>query len=141
MLGDPLFWIFVLHWRAHGEDFCTRWPVFTSEVKMLPWRSTAILAIMDANNGVEQYLGGAAMMPSMLWANVYDSDGGLGEKWGIDETRLVQKMQHMSKATLIAIQEVCDRFWSPTDERQAHHFRCGKRVDRKTFAHSEPFRF
>jgi hypothetical protein len=38
-------------------------------------------AIMDANNGVEQYLGGAAMMPSMLWANVHDSDG-LGKNGG-----------------------------------------------------------
>jgi hypothetical protein len=70
---------------------------------------------MDANNGVEQHLGGAAMMPSMLWDNVHDSDG-LGEKWGIDETRLVKKMQQMSRSTLIAIQEVCDRFWSHTDE-------------------------
>jgi hypothetical protein len=33
---------------------------------------------MDANNGVEQHLGGAAMMPSMLWANVHDSDGDAG---------------------------------------------------------------
>jgi hypothetical protein len=72
-------------------------------------------AIMDANNGVEQYLGGAAMMPSMLWANVHDSGSQLREKWGIDETRLVKKMQQMSKSTLIAIQEVCDRFWSHTD--------------------------
>jgi hypothetical protein len=73
-------------------------------------------AIMDANNGVEQYIGGAAQFPSMLWANVHDSGSQLGEKWGIDETWLVAKLQQMPKSTLIAIQEVCDRFWSHTDE-------------------------
>jgi hypothetical protein len=71
-------------------------------------------AIMDANNGVEQYIG-AAQFPSGLWANVHDSGSQLGEKWGIDQPRLVAKLQQMPKSTLIAIQEVCDRFWSHTD--------------------------
>jgi hypothetical protein len=33
----------------------------------------------------------------------------IGEKWGIDETRLVAKLQQMPKSTLIAVQEVCEQ--------------------------------
>lgn len=78
-------------------------------------------AVMDANNGVEQFTG-MGSMPVMLWANVHDSPE-LGEKWDVDQAALVSKLQHLPKSTLIAVQEVCDRFWSrtekPTDEALA----------------------
>lgn len=76
-------------------------------------------AIMDANNGVEQYTGDAGVNAVMLWANVHDTRE-LGVKWKIDQAELVRKLQQLPKSTLTAILEVCDRFWSrsgmPTDE-------------------------
>jgi hypothetical protein len=53
---------------------------------------------------------------TLAFRKIVDRGGKIREKWGIDQTRLVRKMQQMSKSTLIAIQEVCDRFWSHTDE-------------------------
>lgn len=86
------------------------------ELRSLALSRAEWCAIFDANNGVVEYLG-APLMPSGIWANVHDST--LGEKWGIDQRALVGKLQRLTPATLIAIQEACDRFWSraemPTD--------------------------
>jgi hypothetical protein len=76
-------------------------------------------AILDANNGVQVYIG-AIEFPSMIWANVHDTPG-LGEKWAIDQADLVQRLQALPRSSLIAVQEVADRFWSRAEKptRQA----------------------
>lgn len=74
-------------------------------------------AVMAANNDVSLYVGHPDV-PSMIWANVHDNRG-LDKKWNIDQAALVGKLQRLSHASLIAIREACDRFWShsetPTD--------------------------
>lgn len=77
-------------------------------------------AVVDANNGTDvfgdQDFGGSAM----IWANVEDSPG-LGEKWSVDPDALVRSLKSMSTAELIAVTEVCRRFWQSagTDEGQS----------------------
>jgi hypothetical protein len=86
-------------------------------------------AIIDANNGVEIYIGSGRWPESMVWANVHDSRG-LGDKWGIDQSALVAKLQAMPRSALIAVQEVIDRVWAhyqrPTDEVLAE---CGVTIE------------
>jgi hypothetical protein len=78
-------------------------------------------AVMDANNGVQEWTGDP-WHGTMLWANVADTPG-LGEKWGVDQEVLVARLRALGKTDLIAVQEVCDRFWShadlPTDDALA----------------------
>jgi hypothetical protein len=72
-------------------------------------------AVLDANNGVSVSYGEpAGITATGIWANVHDSPG-LGEKWKIDQTSLVQKLQRMDRSTLLAVQEACDRFWSRSE--------------------------
>ena len=73
-------------------------------------------AICDANNGCDDLLLGdhPESVGSMLWANVHDSPG-LGEKWGIDQARLVKRMQQWSYAQQVAAFEVVRCFWLHTD--------------------------
>jgi hypothetical protein len=71
-------------------------------------------AIMDANNGgtdlwvadVDGYAGG-----TLIWANVHDSVG-LGEKWDINQAKLVKRLQRLSPAELVAVDEAISRFWN-----------------------------
>jgi hypothetical protein len=86
-------------------------------------------ALLDANNGVEIYIGSGRWPESLVWANVHDTTG-LEEKWGIDQKALVAKLQALPKSSLIAIQEVIDRVWAhyrrPTDEVLAE---CGVTIE------------
>lgn len=74
-------------------------------------------AIMDANNGgsdvwladMEDYASGTG-----VWANVHDSIG-LAQKWEIDQGQLVAKLQKLSPAELLAVDEAVARFWNHTD--------------------------
>lgn len=73
-------------------------------------------AILDANNGTD--IGGADFVSTTLvWANVADSVG-IGERHGCDSDSLVRRMQSLSAGELMAISEVCVRFWQSvgTDE-------------------------
>ena len=76
-------------------------------------------AVLDANNGVTQYIGDGMMAATLIWANVHDTPG-LGSKWSVDQAALVRKLQSLDMSVAISIQEACDRFWSraalPTDD-------------------------
>jgi hypothetical protein len=95
-------------------------------------------AIADANNGCADmwdYTDGPPATPPLLmfWANVHDTPG-LGEKWGIDQKRLVKKLQglapHHGEAILAAVRffwDHCepgeinhqkDEWWTPEFRRQ-----------------------
>lgn len=74
-------------------------------------------AIMDANNGgTDIWLAAEVDYPSGtgIWANVHDSVG-LGEKWEIDQKKLVKKLQRLSPAELLAVDEAIARFWNHTE--------------------------
>lgn len=95
---------------------CERYlAIVADELKRLKFSKGEWCAIMDANNGAQVYLGGAALFPSMIWANVHDSPE-LEDKWKIDQAALVRRLQALPPSSLIAIQEACDRFWSRTDK-------------------------
>lgn len=83
-------------------------------------------AIMDANNGVDAFV---PLVASMVWRNLQDSLD-LGEKWGIDIRLLVHRMRGMSVSELLAISDVCHRFWS--DDTGGHYReilkRCGGKI-------------
>lgn len=70
-------------------------------------------AIMDANNGVQPFVGHPEIH-LMLSANIADTPS-LGAKWDIDQPALVRKLQALPKSSLVAIQEACDRRWSRSD--------------------------
>lgn len=65
-------------------------------------------AICDANSGTDM-MGGLAS-PTMIWANVHDSIR-LDEKWSIDQDALVKRLQQLRPSELLAVAEVCVRFW------------------------------
>lgn len=72
-------------------------------------------AIMDANNGGSDSLTvESETMPLMVWANVHDTSG-LGKKWKIDQAKLVKKLQKLSRAELLAVDEAINRFWNHLD--------------------------
>lgn len=70
-------------------------------------------AIMDANNGVQVFIGDP-VGSSMVWMNVHDAPE-LGEKWNVDQAALVQRLRALPRSTLTAIVEARDRFWSKPD--------------------------
>lgn len=75
-------------------------------------------AIFDANNGASDVFAEVTgPMPPGVWANVEDANrlDGLGEKWGIDAAALVSKLQGLSRAELLAVEEAIARFWSHCD--------------------------
>ncbi len=85
------------------------------------WRSMPALtrnewcAIMDANNGTiindDSHFDES---PTMLWANVADSQG-LDEKWNIDSKKLVAKMRAWSNAEGFAAIDAVGKFWKHCD--------------------------
>lgn len=66
-------------------------------------------AVFEANNGTDVF-GEEPVMPSIVWANVADSEG-LDEKWGIDSASLVRSLENLTRSQLIAVKEACVRFW------------------------------
>jgi hypothetical protein len=74
-------------------------------------------AVCDANNGygmmeeINADSGLGQVEWNGIWVNVYDTPE-LGEKWGIDETRLVQRLRDMSSVERIAVAETIQRFWA-----------------------------
>lgn len=96
---------------------CERYlAMVTDELARIDLTRAEWCAIMDANNGVEQYTGNPFGGGLLIWANVHDTIG-LGEKWEVDQAALVRKLQQLPKSTLTAIQEVADRFWSRSGMR------------------------
>lgn len=94
------------------NTICERYMLLISDqLRRIDMSRAEWCAILDANNGVQIYTGAGDISATMLWANVHDTPG-LGEKWGIDHTALVKKMQQYPQSALLAILEVCDRFWS-----------------------------
>jgi hypothetical protein len=83
-------------------------------------------AICDANNGT---LFDDASSRTWMWANVADSRG-LGEKWEIDATKLVDKMRSLSFVQSIAMAEICQRFWSDCSRRDNEKWlkECGAKI-------------
>jgi hypothetical protein len=82
-------------------------------------------AIMDANNGgSDLFVAEVDGYPSAtgIWANLHDSPG-LGEKWGVDQPALVKRLQQLSTAELLAVDEAINRFWNhtPLDTDAALH--------------------
>lgn len=81
-------------------------------------------AIMDANNpGTDLWVAeGDHPSGSLIWANVHDSPE-LGAKWEIDQRQLVERLQQLSPAELLAVDEAVARFWNhhelETDEALA----------------------
>lgn len=74
-------------------------------------------AVCDANNGCgfEDSAGEfAESIGVMLWANVHDSPG-LGDKWEIDQGKLVERMQQWTYAEQVAAYEACRTFWQHSD--------------------------
>jgi hypothetical protein len=65
-------------------------------------------ALCDANNGT--VLDDHPQTVCYLWANVADFDG-LGEKWGVDQAALVDKLRILPYAALCALAEVIADFW------------------------------
>jgi hypothetical protein len=96
---------------------CERYMVMVAdELARIALTKNEWMAILDANNGIEPgAVPGHASMTAMVWANVHDSRE-LSDKWEIDQPALVKKLQAMPRAALIAIMEVCDRFWSRAEE-------------------------
>ena len=68
-------------------------------------------AICDANNGT--ILDDIPQSVSHMWANVADCEG-LGEKWNVDQERLISIMRSWGYAQQIACAEIVQRFWSDT---------------------------
>ena len=98
------------------EIVCERYNAMVAdEIKRLPFTHAEWCAILDANNGVQLFAGGVELSPSMIWANVHDTEG-LGKKWDIDQRALVQRLQALDRTALIVVQEVCDRFWSRSEQ-------------------------
>lgn len=65
------------------------------------------MAVLDALNGT------ALQDDTTLrhaWADVADATG-LGERWGIDQDALVQRVRGMSRSQLIALREVVSAYW------------------------------
>jgi hypothetical protein len=92
--------------------------MIADEISRLTFSRNDWCAILDANNGVQQFTG-IGEFPSMIWANVHDTPE-LGKKWDIDQADLVRRLQALPRSSLLAVQEVADRFWSrsekPTDK-------------------------
>lgn len=63
-------------------------------------------AIADANSGTFW----DALSLSMVWRNIEDSPG-LDEKWGVDQSRLIRKLQGLTAAQKVCVVDVCERFW------------------------------
>lgn len=70
-------------------------------------------AVFDANNGTDVLSIDGHIMPAGVWANVADSVG-LDKKWNIDSSTLVSKLQALSPAALLAVEEASIRFWMNT---------------------------
>lgn len=71
-------------------------------------------AIMDANNGgTDIFVAEVDGYPSAtgIWANVHDTPE-LGEKWEIDQAKLVKRLQKLSMPELLAVDEAVARFWN-----------------------------
>lgn len=72
-------------------------------------------AVCDALNGIALLVEvGADPVPD-LWLSVADAPG-LGEKWAIDQSELVGRLQAASRAELAAIYEVVRVFWQHADK-------------------------
>ena len=85
-------------------------------------------AVCEANSGTS--LDDSPGSVSWLWANVHDSKA-LGEKWDINQKKLVAKMQSWTYAESLAAAEIIERFWSDPSARQDNHdwlAKCGARV-------------
>lgn len=66
-------------------------------------------AVMDATNGLF-IMPGEASGRRFVWAEIADCEG-LGEKWGIDQAALTQRVRDMTQAELIALCEASRCFW------------------------------
>ena len=80
-------------------------------------------AVFDAINGcwlMAEH--GQTDVARYIWAEVSDAPG-LGEKWGIDQQALVEKLRGMSYAEQVSVVEHATRFWQlselPTDDALA----------------------
>jgi hypothetical protein len=82
------------------------------ELARLEFTRAEWLAILGANNDVS--LGIDHQPTALLWANLADSPH-VGEQFGVDETRLAQRLRALPRSTLLAIREACDRFWARAD--------------------------
>lgn len=84
-------------------------------------------AICDANNGT--ILHDLPQTVTFMWANVADSEG-LGEKWGIDQTKLVAKMRKWSYPLAVACAEIVQRFRCDTSRTDNEDWlrECGAKI-------------
>lgn len=73
-------------------------------------------AIVDANNG--SILDDMPQTVAYTWANVHDSPE-LGDKWGIDQAALVDKLRSLTYAQKCAVAEVIAGFWNSEKLNQA----------------------
>lgn len=97
------------------NSVCERYlAMVADELGRLTFSRAEWCAILDANNGVDLGADYMSMPPMLVWANVHDSRG-LGEKWEVDQLALVARLQALPKASLVAIQEAADRFWSHSE--------------------------
>jgi hypothetical protein len=70
-------------------------------------------AIVDACNGL--FMGSDAGAPAFIWAEIADADG-IGEKWGIDQEGLAQRLRKLPYAAQVAVAEVVEQFWRGNKE-------------------------
>jgi hypothetical protein len=70
-------------------------------------------AIMDACNGL--CMGGDTSAPAFIWAEIADA-AGVGEKWGVDQEGLSQRLRRLPYSGQVAVAEVVERFWRANEE-------------------------
>lgn len=71
-------------------------------------------AVCDALNGHYMDAGDGLLGVRYAWASVADCEG-LGEKWGIDQAALVERLRALDVAGSVALAEVVQRFWRHSD--------------------------
>lgn len=84
----------------------------TLDLQVAEW-----LLVCDALNG---HLAEPASAIATVWADVADAIqmDGLADKWHVDGPALVERLQALPYAGLVAVVDVAERFWAHADNSQ-----------------------
>lgn len=111
--GEPMARVLVGHDENRSgriNTVCDRYLSIVAEhgptLRLAEW-----CAACDALNGA--WMSDEASI-RFMWAEIADCEG-LGDKWGIDQPALTERIRELPLAAKVAMMEVVERFWGRTD--------------------------